>query len=139
MYIFYLPCDECTITLEDVQLQLGLSVDEFVLIEFAQSADWEAICYDLLGAILNIIYGGRINIGWLRDTFLEPGDYSTEVGRVRYTWRYILQIPGGYLMSDKSRNLIHLRWLLKLIDFRLDVELNWGLSCCRHYTGRCVG
>ncbi|MFQ6645494.1 hypothetical protein Gotur_019717 [Gossypium turneri] len=25
---------------------------------------------------------------------------------------------GGYLMLDLSRNLIHLRWLLKLIDFK---------------------
>ncbi|MBA0633815.1 hypothetical protein Godav_029675 [Gossypium davidsonii] len=24
----------------------------------------------------------------------------------------------GYLMPDLSRNLVHLRWLLKLIDFR---------------------
>ncbi|MBA0880751.1 hypothetical protein Goshw_029931 [Gossypium schwendimanii] len=25
---------------------------------------------------------------------------------------------GGYLMSDLSQNLVHLRWLLKLVDFR---------------------
>ncbi|MBA0876596.1 hypothetical protein Goshw_009152 [Gossypium schwendimanii] len=24
----------------------------------------------------------------------------------------------GYLMPDLSRNLVHLRWLLKLVDFR---------------------
>ncbi|MFQ6640511.1 hypothetical protein Gotur_015812 [Gossypium turneri] len=29
-------------------------------------------------------------------------------------------------MLDKSRNLIHLRWLLKLIDFRAAGELIWG-------------
>ncbi|MBA0666393.1 hypothetical protein Goklo_002805, partial [Gossypium klotzschianum] len=49
---------------------------------FAQSTDWGAICYDLLGAISNIIYRGQINMGWLRDTFSEPGDDSTEVERV---------------------------------------------------------
>ncbi|MFQ6628586.1 hypothetical protein Gotur_007431 [Gossypium turneri] len=52
----HLPCGECTITLEDVQLQLGLSVDGSVLTRFVQSADWGAICYDLLGAISNNIY-----------------------------------------------------------------------------------
>ncbi|MBA0859376.1 hypothetical protein Goshw_006210 [Gossypium schwendimanii] len=26
---------------------------------------------------------------------------------------------GGYLMPDLSRNLVHLRWLLKLVDFRV--------------------
>ncbi|MFQ6645198.1 hypothetical protein Gotur_020207 [Gossypium turneri] len=29
-------------------------------------------------------------------------------------------------MSDKSRNLVHLRWLLKLIDSRATGELSWG-------------
>ncbi|MBA0812491.1 hypothetical protein Gohar_026458 [Gossypium harknessii] len=48
-----------------MQLQLGLPVDGFVFIEFAQSADWRAICYDLLGVILDIIYGGRIDMDWL--------------------------------------------------------------------------
>ncbi|MBA0772402.1 hypothetical protein Gotri_007786, partial [Gossypium trilobum] len=29
---------------------------------------------------------------------------------------------GGYLMPDLSRNLVHLRWLLKLVDFRTPYE-----------------
>ncbi|MBA0765573.1 hypothetical protein Gotri_014742 [Gossypium trilobum] len=31
----------------------------------------------------------------------------------------------GILMLDKSRNLIHLRWLLKLVNFREAGELSW--------------
>ncbi|MBA0877748.1 hypothetical protein Goshw_014686 [Gossypium schwendimanii] len=31
---------------------------------------------------------------------------------------------GGYLMPDLSRNLIHLRWLLKRVDFRVVVISN---------------
>ncbi|MFQ6636742.1 hypothetical protein Gotur_013905, partial [Gossypium turneri] len=69
-HTFYLPCGECTITLEDVQLQLRLPMDESVLTESAQSADWGAICYDLLGKISETIYGGRIDMGPLRETFL---------------------------------------------------------------------
>ncbi|MBA0624654.1 hypothetical protein Godav_009969 [Gossypium davidsonii] len=65
MHTFHLPCRDCTISLEDVQLQLGLPVDESLLTESAQSTDWGAICYDLLGAILDNIYGGRIEMGWL--------------------------------------------------------------------------
>ncbi|MFQ6640191.1 hypothetical protein Gotur_017021 [Gossypium turneri] len=64
-HTFHLPCKECTITLEDVQLQLGLPVDGSVLIGSTQSADWGAICYDLLGTILDNIYGGRIKMSWL--------------------------------------------------------------------------
>ncbi|MBA0763248.1 hypothetical protein Gotri_012730 [Gossypium trilobum] len=33
---------------------------------------------------------------------------------------------GGYLMSDLSRNLVHLRWLLKLVNFRAVGEFSWG-------------
>ncbi|MBA0753245.1 hypothetical protein Gogos_020948 [Gossypium gossypioides] len=33
---------------------------------------------------------------------------------------------GGYLMSNLSRNLVHLRWLLKLVDFRTADEFSWG-------------
>ncbi|MBA0749563.1 hypothetical protein Gogos_003475, partial [Gossypium gossypioides] len=68
----------------------------------AQSADWGAICYDLLGVISNIIYRGRIDIGWLPETFPVPRDDSIEVQKVRYAWAYILQIIRGYLMLDKS-------------------------------------
>ncbi|MBA0622834.1 hypothetical protein Godav_008337 [Gossypium davidsonii] len=63
MHTFHIPYEECTITLEDVQLQLGLLVDGSALTEFVQSADWGAVCYNLLGAILDNIYGGRIEMG----------------------------------------------------------------------------
>ncbi|MBA0660244.1 hypothetical protein Goklo_012286 [Gossypium klotzschianum] len=33
---------------------------------------------------------------------------------------------GGYLMSNLSRNVVHLRWLLKLVDFRIAGEFSWG-------------
>ncbi|MBA0753017.1 hypothetical protein Gogos_021016, partial [Gossypium gossypioides] len=99
-HTFHLPCGECTITLEDVQLQLGLPVDGSVLTGSVQFADWGAICYDLLGAISDNIYGGWIEMGWLRDTFLEPRNDSTEVERIRYARAYILEIIGGYLMLD---------------------------------------
>ncbi|KAK5826531.1 hypothetical protein PVK06_021455 [Gossypium arboreum] len=87
-HTFHLPCGECTITLEDVQLQLGLPVDGSTLIGFVQFADWRVVCYDLLGAISDNIYRGRIEIGWLRDTFPELENDSTEVERIRYARAY---------------------------------------------------
>ncbi|MBA0780348.1 hypothetical protein Gotri_004460 [Gossypium trilobum] len=63
MHTFHIPCGECTITLEDMQLQLGLPVDGSVLTRSTLSADWGAICYGLLGAILDNIYGGWIEMG----------------------------------------------------------------------------
>ncbi|MBA0869398.1 hypothetical protein Goshw_027702 [Gossypium schwendimanii] len=61
-----------------------------------------AICYDLLRAIPDNIYGGRIEMGWLRDIFPEPGNDSTEVKRIQYARAYILKIIRGYLMPDLS-------------------------------------
>ncbi|KAG8479458.1 hypothetical protein CXB51_029671 [Gossypium anomalum] len=78
----------------------------------------------------NLLIGepGQIEIGWLRDTVLEPGNDSTKVERIRYAQAYILEMIGGYLMLDLSRNLVHLRWLLKFIDFRAVGKFNWGFA-----------
>ncbi|MBA0746589.1 hypothetical protein Gogos_009094 [Gossypium gossypioides] len=35
---------------------------------------------------------------------------------------------GGYLMPDLSRNLVHLRWLLKPLIFRAAGEFSWGYA-----------
>ncbi|KAG8481071.1 hypothetical protein CXB51_025794 [Gossypium anomalum] len=105
-HTFHLPCGECTITLQDVHLQLGLPVDGYVVTGSASSSDWSAVCYELLGAIPDYING--------------------ELERIRYARVYILEIIGGYLIPDLSQNLVHLRWLLKLVDFRAADELSWG-------------
>ncbi|MBA0637802.1 hypothetical protein Godav_021969 [Gossypium davidsonii] len=110
-------------------------MDGFVLTKSIQSADWGAICYDLLGAIPDNIYRGRIEMGWLRDTFLELENDSTEVERIRYAQAYIFEMIGGYLMPDLSRNLVHLRWLLKLVDFRATGDFSWGWSHPVSYVG----
>ncbi|MFQ6623621.1 hypothetical protein Gotur_004316, partial [Gossypium turneri] len=65
-------------------------------------------------------------MGWLRDTFPDPKEDSTEIERIGYAQAYILLLIGGYLMPDSSRSRVHLRWLLKLVDFRAAGELSWG-------------
>ncbi|MBA0817611.1 hypothetical protein Gohar_021532, partial [Gossypium harknessii] len=102
-HIFHLSCGECIITSEDVQLQLGLLVDGSALTESVQSVDGGNICYDLLGTILDNIYEGQIEMGWLRDIFLKSENGSTEVERIRYARAYILEMIGDYLMLDLSR------------------------------------
>ncbi|KAK5837913.1 hypothetical protein PVK06_006640 [Gossypium arboreum] len=123
-HTFHLLCGECTITLENVHLQLGLLVDGDTVTRSVHSADWGAVCYEFLGAIPDNINGGRIEMGWLRGTFPELDDDSTELEKIRYARAYILQIIGGYLMPDLLRNLVHLRWLLKLVDFRAAGEFS---------------
>ncbi|MFQ6651918.1 hypothetical protein Gotur_024041, partial [Gossypium turneri] len=102
-HTFHLPCGEYTITLED-----------------------GVVCYELLGAIPEKMEGGKVEMGWLRDTFPDPDEDSTKIERIRYVRAYILQLIGGYLMPHTSWSRAHLRWLLKLVDFRAAGELSWG-------------
>ncbi|MFQ6653123.1 hypothetical protein Gotur_024684, partial [Gossypium turneri] len=83
MHTFHLPCGECTITLEDVSLQLGLPVDGQPVTGSAQSSNWEAVCYELLGVIPDKMDGGKVEMGWLRDTFPDPNTNSIEIERIR--------------------------------------------------------
>ncbi|KAA3455992.1 serine/threonine-protein phosphatase 7 long form-like protein [Gossypium australe] len=63
-HTFYIPCGKCTITLEDVHLQLGLPMDGSVVTESVQSGDWRGVCGELLGSVSKTIYGGRIEMAW---------------------------------------------------------------------------
>ncbi|MBA0763781.1 hypothetical protein Gotri_013190 [Gossypium trilobum] len=78
MYTFHFPRGECTITLEDVHLQLWLPVEESVVTGSIQSADWGAVCGDILGATSEMIYGGRIEMAWIRKNFVRIVEDSTK-------------------------------------------------------------
>ncbi|MBA0756144.1 hypothetical protein Gogos_021343 [Gossypium gossypioides] len=71
MHTFHLPCDECTIILEYVHLQLWLSMDE-----------------------------ARIEMAWLQNNFAELAEDLTEEERERYARAYILQIIRVILMPE---------------------------------------
>ncbi|MBA0611532.1 hypothetical protein Godav_012211 [Gossypium davidsonii] len=65
-------------------------------------------------------------MNWLKRNFGRLDEEFTKVQREQHARTYILIIIEGLLMSDKSQNLVHLRWLLKLVDFREANELSWG-------------
>lgn len=135
----YLPCVECTITLEDVQLQLGLPVDGPVMTGSVQANNWRDVRKKLLGKVSKTICGARIDMNWLRKNFGQLNEDSTQVQREQQARVYILLIIKGVLMPDKSRNLVHLRWLLKHVNFREAGKLSWWLAVLRCCTGGCVG
>ncbi|RYR18767.1 hypothetical protein Ahy_B03g063379 [Arachis hypogaea] len=44
----------------------------------------------------------------------------------QYARCYIMLLIGGYLLTDKSNNLVHVRWLLFFRDFAECRALGWG-------------
>ncbi|MBA0710887.1 hypothetical protein Golax_010142, partial [Gossypium laxum] len=80
--------------------------------------------WDLLGLVPEMIYGGQIKMSWLRRNFEGLDEDLTEVKKERHVRTYIFQITRAILMPDKSQNLIHLKWLLKLVNFREADELS---------------
>ena len=48
-HTFHLPVGECTITLEDVDVLLGLKVDGEVVTGATTRADWASVVWHLLG------------------------------------------------------------------------------------------
>ncbi|MFQ6649531.1 hypothetical protein Gotur_022676 [Gossypium turneri] len=87
---------------------------------------WHRVYHHFGGRAVTIgIAGGWVRTHRLRDTFSEPGNDLTKVERIRYARAYILEMIGDYLMPNLSRNLVHLRWLLKLVDFRAAGKFSW--------------
>ncbi|MBA0699075.1 hypothetical protein Goari_000744 [Gossypium aridum] len=68
-HTFHLPCSECTITLEDISLQLDLLVDGDVVTGPVVNANWSETCEQLQGKVLNKFKGNRIEMRWLENNF----------------------------------------------------------------------
>ncbi|XP_016683293.1 protein MAINTENANCE OF MERISTEMS [Gossypium hirsutum] len=99
---FHLSCGKCTITLEDVQSQLRLPMDRFIMTKTVHADDWKAVCDKLLGLVPETIFGGQIEMDLLRRNFDALDQDLTEVKREQHTRSYILMIIGGILLPDKS-------------------------------------
>jgi hypothetical protein len=129
-HTFHLPTGECTITLEDVALQLGLPINGRP-ITGASSVDWDEKCQELLGQIPpeNQMVGQSVKLKWLKDTFADiPSNATTE--RVKMHCRaYMLRLIGGLIIPDKSGNRVHLMYLPLLKNLERVKRYSWGSAC----------
>ncbi|QHO43157.1 uncharacterized protein DS421_5g160430 [Arachis hypogaea] len=91
MHTFHMPFGECTITLQDVAYQLGLTVDSLpvsgCLIDFEK-----------------LMEEGKPALGVL------PDDAMEETVRI-YARAYIMMLLSTQLFGDKSENRVHIWWL----------------------------
>ncbi|KAH1206090.1 Serine/threonine-protein phosphatase 7 long form [Glycine max] len=118
IHTFHMRCRECTITLQDVSVLLGIRVDGLSLIG-PTNLDWADLCEELLGVRPQEgeIKGSVVKLSWLAHHFaqINNDDDEEEVRRFAHAW--ILRFIGGVLFVDKSSNKVSLRYLQFLRDF----------------------
>ncbi|KAE8697240.1 Syntaxin of plants 71 [Hibiscus syriacus] len=125
-HTFQLPCGECTITLEDVSMHLGLPVDRDVISGMAHGS-WTALCRDYLGRVPESFNGGQIPLNWLDVNFWELSEDVSDDEVKMYAWACILQLIGGLLMPDKTRNQFQWRCVERLTTGKM---LSADVSFC---------
>ncbi|MBA0873391.1 hypothetical protein Goshw_001546 [Gossypium schwendimanii] len=64
---------------------------------------------------------------WLEDNFGYLDDTSNALEKEKHARAFILKLVNDVLMPDKSQNLVHLRWLLKLVDLKETDRLILGM------------
>ena len=108
-HTFHMPTRECTITLQDLEVLLGIHVDEERVINQVHEY-WINLCHILLGVVppANKIKRSRLSLTWLATQFPRLDDDAEEEIVIRYERAYILQLMGGSLFSDKLGSFVHL-------------------------------
>ncbi|XP_025617206.1 protein MAIN-LIKE 2-like [Arachis hypogaea] len=107
-HTFHLPWGECTITLEDVAMQLGLLVDGKVPAGHVWTTKF------------------NIKLKWLRTRLQQMPLDLEDNGLMQYARCYILYLLGGVLLPDKANNTVHVRYLPLLADYDGICTYNWG-------------
>ncbi|XP_017644331.1 protein MAIN-LIKE 2-like [Gossypium arboreum] len=109
-HTFHLPCGECTVTLEDVALQLGLHINGSAVTGVSAIAEPTALCHSLLGVspVDDKSSFTGLKFSWLKVNFEHLSVNVTEHKVMCAAQAYITHIIGGVLMLDMNNNKVHL-------------------------------
>ncbi|QHN97794.1 uncharacterized protein DS421_18g630460 [Arachis hypogaea] len=139
-HTFHLPWDEVTITLQDVAYHLGLRAHGNsiggCLCDFGRwyhTETW-ALVEQLLGSKPPVAAqqaaqkkeSFTLKLVWLWDRVRQMPQTDDPETLRQYARCYIMLLIGGYLIIDKSNNMVHLRWLPLLRDFAKCRAFFWG-------------
>ncbi|MFQ6639723.1 hypothetical protein Gotur_016682 [Gossypium turneri] len=127
-HTFHFSCGECTVTLEDVAMQLGLPIDGSPITGVSSFTDLAALCYQLLGDSSEDDESNLMSLKftWLEAKFRQLSATSTEVELICAARAYIMHIIGGVLMPDANNNKVHLMYLPLLVDLSSVSSYNRG-------------
>uniref|UniRef100_A0A1J3EXQ7 Serine/threonine-protein phosphatase 7 long form-like protein n=1 Tax=Noccaea caerulescens TaxID=107243 RepID=A0A1J3EXQ7_NOCCA len=126
-HTFHLPAGEITVTLQDVNILLGLRVDG-PAVTGSTKYNWADLCEDLLGLRPGPkdLHGSHVSLAWLRDNFRNlPADPDEETLKC-HTRAFVLALMSGFLYGDKSKHDVALTFLPLLRDFDEVAKLSWG-------------
>ncbi|XP_057543971.1 protein MAIN-LIKE 1-like [Amaranthus tricolor] len=133
-HTFHLTVGEATITLQDVAVILGLSIEGQTVIGHGEG-HWPALVLELLGVLpenpqdpteTKIITRSSLKLTWLREHFSVLEDNADDITVERYAHGYILYLFGCILFPDKSGDLVQLIYLPLLEDLERLNEYSWG-------------
>ncbi|KAH7842642.1 hypothetical protein Vadar_007634 [Vaccinium darrowii] len=143
------PCEEImvyvremTVTLQDVEVILGLPVEGEAVTESTDLKDIEQLCMRLLGKAPsknnNDLQGQKVTMKWLGqfDGQIEEGD-GEEVIKQKARG-FLLRMLGGTIFADHTGTLVNLCWLPLLEDFEKAGRYSWGSgTLAALYNGLC--
>ena len=130
-HTFHLPHGEMMITLQDMEVLLGIPIDGEAIVGTCDLG-WAYEYQNMLGIVTNpvVLQGQRIHINKL----LEKVDQGLPDGAIKvivhqYARCYILALLGDTIFADKFGDRVHTMWLQMLRDLRNPPRYSWGSTC----------
>nr|XP_017245626.1 PREDICTED: serine/threonine-protein phosphatase 7 long form homolog [Daucus carota subsp. sativus] len=129
---FHLPIGECTITLQDVGVLIGLPIDGHPVMcpsSPPPGQTWASTIGQIFGRVPppNVFNNARIRLTWFEG--LTPPVLRDDAGveEVRLLARcYLIQLFGGSMFTDNSGGAIHSMWVHFLRDLDAFGGYAWG-------------
>lgn len=132
-HTFWFPNGECTVTLEDVTMLLGLPIDGDAVTgesSFRDAAEVRNLCMEVLGHDLQ---PDEMTGYFIKDTFLQRrfGWIPPNADRQRIVYHaraYIMRLIGNRLLPGTTSNRVHAKYLnlLRETDFLALNQYSWG-------------
>ncbi|XP_058767158.1 serine/threonine-protein phosphatase 7 long form homolog [Vicia villosa] len=143
-HTFHLPMGECTVTLEDVYMLLGLKTNGKAVYGNVQQPN--ALCVELLG--VDLIEGegrqrGRgqgIKLAGLQLAYddLKLNEFSDEESILQKTRMYIMLLFGKFLFPEGTGNSVNFMYLCLLGDIDAIKTYSWGSAVLAYlYSSLC--